>query len=674
MSATELDPRASDTRTPATDFTQLAGPVHARYNELAQGELFTVEVEDIAAAYLSAWPEGTNPIYKTNTEHDCSCCKNFLRNLGKVVGIDEDGKVLTVWDGHESLPYPYNVVAKAMQSLVQAAPITGVFRASERQYGTSHNYDADNQRWSHFHGRVADRHFSATPDKDRGEFSATAQVLRRGLDELNPEDVGTVLDLIESKSLYRGEEHKAALLGFRDLQRRYLEATNRVTFVWANLGNRAARFRNTAIGTLLVDLAAGADLEGAVRGFESKVAPANYKRPTSLITPRMVADAEAKLAELGLEQAIERRLARIDDVHVNDALFVDRSVRPKMKGGLSDLLAGEVKSKPVSLKGAVAISAEDFFGSVVPGAKSISVLLENRHLGNFVSLTGPVHENTGRLFKWPNDFAWSYDGDVADSIKARVKAAGGKVDALFRVSLAWYNFDDLDLHATTPDGHHIYYGSKRDYISGGRLDVDMNVSPTTRAAVENVFWHDKVPNGTYLFQVKNYTRRENVDVGFALELEFDGAVQQFSYQNAVGHGQTVPALRVAVRDGKLDSVEPLSGITGGDLPTEKWGLTTGQLVPVDTLMLSPNYWGGEGVGNKHYIFALRGASNPEPVRGIYNEFLRSELEPHRKVFEVLGAKTKAAPDPQGLSGLGFSSTRRDEVLATVDGRPYHIKF
>ena len=41
---------------------------------------------------------------------------------------------------------------------------------------------------------------------------------------------------------------------------------------------------------------------------------------------------------------------------------------------------------------------------------------------------------------------------MTDGVTQRVEAAGGNVHAELRVSLSWYNFDDLDLHAVTPDG------------------------------------------------------------------------------------------------------------------------------------------------------------------------------------------------------------------------------
>lgn len=74
-----------------------------------------------------------------------------------------------------------------------------------------------------------------------------------------------------------------------------------------------------------------------------------------------------------------------------------------------------------------------------------------------------------------------------------------------------------------------------------------------------------------------------------------------------------------------------------------------------------------GIGNKHYFFMLDDCKNPEPVRGFFNEYLNSELTPHRKVFEVLADKMKTPYQEHQLSGLGFSSTMRNSVIVKVDG-------
>lgn len=652
-------------------FHLFARAVEERFKALSGSELFVVDATGLFDTYLAAWPEGTNPIFRERTVHDCQCCKNFVRNLGRVVGVI-GGKRLSVWDV-EGLPEPYATVAAKMAAVVHQLPINSVYRTKERQYGADHNYDpVTNVRYDHFVGHIAAAHLTPKPDEARGKIGTAAAVLRRGLTELTASAFATVIDLIEAKSIYRGEEHLPAIRAFQALQRDYVAADDKELFAWANVDNRAALFRNTVIGTLLVDLSDGVDLEKAVKSFEAKVAPANYKRPKSLITPKMIEDAVTTLRELGLEPAIERRHARLSDVSVNNVLWVDNGVQAQMKDGIAGLLMEEVKAAPVDIKRATDITMDDFLATVLPEAKSIEVLVQNRHTGNFMSVTAPAHAAVEPLFRWDNGFAWSYDGEVADSIKQRVKRAGGNVDARLRVSLSWFNFDDLDLHCTTPRGAHIHFRDKM-----GILDVDMNAGGRiSRTPVENMAFTGALQDGTYEFWVHQYAKRESIDVGFAAEIEFEGRLRQLTYDK-VASGNT-PLAKVIVKDNTVIEVSAGPSMRSSSASVDKWGVKTETLVKAKTLMASPNHWDGKAVGSKHWFFILDDCLNPDPVRGIYNEFLRPDLEPHRKVFEVLGGKTKCPPAPEQLSGVGFTAARGDTVTVVVKGtnlsRAFNIAF
>ena len=79
-------------------------------------------------------------------------------------------------------------------------------------------------------------------------------------------------------------------------------------------------------------------------------------------------------------------------------------------------------------------------------------------------------------------------------------------------------------------------------------------------------------------------------------------------------------------------------------------------------MFSPNHWDNNSKGNRHLFFMLDNCINPEPVRGFYNEYLIESLHDNRKVFEVLAGKMKAEPTEDQLSGLGFSTTKRGDVI------------
>lgn len=656
-----------------SNFHLFSKAVEARFKKMSTAELFEVDATDLYETYLAAFPAGSNPLFRVRTEHDCSCCKNFIRNIGHVVSLFSD-RVATVWDV-EDLPYPYDVVAKALGDHVRQLPIKGVYRTKERRYGnetTRELRDGEVIEWKHFNCTIDNHHYTGMPEKDRGDINTTAGVMRRGLEELTIEALDTTLDLINSNGLYRGDEHKAALVGFLSLKVDYDHAPDKSSFIWRKLRNSAARFRNTVIGSLVIDLSAGVDLEDAVRMFEKKVAPENYKRPTALITQKMVDSAIKDIDALGLTTAIERRYAVLDDVSVNDVLFVDNSVRGQMKGGLAGLLSDSVKPQAIDVKGAEDIAVADFLDRVVPQSSSIDLLLKNDHLSKFMSVTAPVHADAEPLFAWDNGFAWSYDGDVADSIKERVKRAGGNVDAALRVSLAWSNYDDLDIHAILPSGREIAY-----FNPGGILDVDMNAGgPHTRTPVENLSWiRSKLIDGTYRIHVNQFQRRETENVGFTIELANGGDVKTFSYDKAMRPGENVLVFDLMMKSGLVESIQIAPGITSSSISQEKWGIKTETLVPVDTLITSPNHWAGEhGNGNKHWFFILKGCKNPGQARGIYNEFLRSSLTPHRKVLEVLGAKTKCPPSDNQLSGVGFSSTRHDQATVVVKGNSINKAF
>ena len=91
-------------------------------------------------------------------------------------------------------------------------------------------------------------------------------------------------------------------------------------------------------------------------------------------------------------------------------------------------------------------------------------------------------------------------------------------------------------------------------------------------------------------------------------------------------------------------------------------------------MYSPNHWDNQGVGNRHYMFMLAGCENPDQPNGFFNEYLRQDFMEHKRVFEALGGKMKVERSDYQLSGLGFSSTKRNSIICKVDGKFVKVIF
>lgn len=662
------------------NFVNFKSAVSKHFKDMTKDDfnLFRVDIpgDVLWETYLSSFPEGSNPIFRERTHHDCNCCKSFIRAMGNVVSIKGDNLV-SLWDvdlGEEEKEY--QVVADALSALVKGGNLLNKFLHTEHTVGTDKSF-GDITTWEHFFLKLPDKFFSLGSNigPSLGESRSTFDVFFRGLSELTVDSIQTTLELINQNSLYRGEEHKFVLSEFLKQKTCFDKANNKDLFVWetsSKVPPSVSRIRNTSIGTLLVDLSAGEDLEKAVKSFEQKVAPSNYKRPTAIVTKAMIEKAKEKIEELGLTSALNRRYADLTDISINDILFVDRSVKNKMLQ--RDVFAELTSSVQVNVKKfskVEEVGIEDFISKVLPTASSLEALFENRFSPNLMSLIAPEDLSSKNLFKWDNNFSWTYNGDLADSIKERVKAAGGDVLGEFCCRLAWFNYDDLDVSMLEPDGYRIYFSNRQTTSpSGGRLDVDMNAGAGhSRTPVENIFYRDlsKMKDGIYSLQVHNYRKRETKDEGFEVEVDIQGELHTFSYPKAVKNDERITVARFRFDKKKKELKIETSYIDSSSIQKTIWNIQSGQFHPVNLMLLSPNHWNEPGIGNKHYFFILNDCQNDGTARGFYNEFLRGDLDAHRKVIEMVGSKMKTDESKNQLSGIGFSSTQRNHLFCKVTG-------
>lgn len=659
--------------------------------------LFEVDVDkdEMWNLYLDSFPAGTNKIYRERREHDCSCCRQFVKSIGNAVVI-KDNKITTIWDFRTD-DTTYQPVLNALSAFIKSHAVSDIYVSKFKKIGTMSNYEEMEggrmHEWSHFFLELPNKFVdnSGRSEGDiKGGFRDTRNVFKRSLDEIDMESLDTILELIASNTLYKGEEWKAALTEFRKYKVAYdtlVTDEEKNNYAWeqsVKVGIAIGRIRNHSIGTLLVNVSEGMDLDTAVRKYEQIVAPTNYKRPKEIFTQKMLDDAKKTITELGYMDSLGRRFATLDDITVNNILFSNKDSAKRI-GGINDIfgeMSREATSNPKKFSKVEEMPIDKFVTDVLPTATEVEVYLENKHAGNMVSLIAPENKDAKTMFKWNNNFGWAYAGNLTDSMKERVKAAGGKVDGDLRFSIQW-NEDgsdncDLDAHCREAGGFEIYYGSaKKPRFSptNGQLDVDI-IDPWGKIAVENITWANRrtMKAGKYLFFVHQFSG--SARKGFRAEIEFDGQIYSFDYSKSMRHGENVQVAEVTLdANGNFTIKELLpSNVSSKDV----WNVKTNQFIPVSVVMYSPNYWDEQdGIGHRHYFFMLKDCINPETPNGFYNEFLKNELEQHKRVFAALGSKMRVKDVDDQLSGVGFSATKRDELIVKVKGnteRIFKIKF
>lgn len=386
------------------DYSALLDGVRTSFAGVTAPPLFLTDAEGLNDLYLDSLPS-------ERQVHNCSCCRRFIETYGSMVAIADDGKTAPAMWNPVGIPEFYRAAFTAMNDRVKRSRVTSVFLTAQATWGTP-----TTGTWSHiavtppatlvYSGRALSAGQAMAAAKENYRTVATA------LDEFTAPMLDEALRLLQADALARSEKFIGPAKWLRTLHDRP-KGRDGENLLWRAIAVAPEGYchpKASVIGPLLDDIAAGLPFATIKARFDAKLHPLLYQRPQAAPTAGNIAAAEAMVAKLGIAPALERRFARIDELHAIWTPAPAGSAR-SLGGGVFGHL------KPKEPQGAVrtvdlppaTMTWQKFARTVLPSAEQMEIHVPAR--GRFIGLTTAVDADAPPILKWDregsrNPVAW----------------------------------------------------------------------------------------------------------------------------------------------------------------------------------------------------------------------------------------------------------------------------
>jgi len=708
-----------------------------KFTEISKsGKLFRINLtgDQIWNLYINSFSEENNPIFRdpNSTSKNCNHCKNFIRRYGNIVSIDENYNITTMFDviADEEFKKTVEILTKEIKKSVvkdifletyqelNLLPYETCFKSNSIfKLGVDKNTkrytkeEADKfgivkyneiKTFHHMH-IFLNKEFVDMSEKSvealMGEYRDAKNVFQRAMETISLDTLKLVKDLIIQGSLLDGTTHLWKIETIIPLKEEYdsLPTHTKDNWCWVKSYKLPlAKFKNELIGVLCSELSESEELNKACQSWNKRVDPANYMKVTAPITQKQIEEAKKFVEENGYIESFDRRFATLNDIKVSEILHSNVGKGDIKSISMFDTVkTTSTRHKRNEFDGIETIPIQKFMEDILPGCTSVEAFLRNSYEGNLVSLTTSKNKDSKQIFKWNNNYSWTFNGNLAgkSQLTQMVEAKGGRTDGIFRFTHSWNELEPnqslMDLHVFMPGckvpssgggpnviGRRVGWNNRTDSLSGGIQDVDYtDVATKGYIPVENITFPtlSKMPPGKYVCKIHNWNFRGTGGRGKA-EIAFQGNLYQYEYPATKNH-EWITVAEITLENGvfSIEHKLPLTGETSKKI----YGLETNQFHKVNLICLSPNHWGENNVGNKHYLFMLENCKSPNAIRSFHNENLLPELAEHRRVLEILAATNMIESSENQLSGLGFNSTVEDELIVKLQGsfkRVLKIRF
>lgn len=373
--------------------------------------LFYTDAEELYNEFHKALPE------EDYQEHNCTACRKFVNNYGRLVTITENGEKIPVyWMGE--VPAYYEKAVNEVKRKVMKAKITGVFIPDKQQLGTLVTGE-----WTHMALKLPKEMVYNgvlyTVEQEMAKKQEDYRILKENISKYTRENISAAVNILSADGIISPDSmlgHAKWLLTLKN----NVEISGRQKaeyFLWYAAATAPAGFCHIndehRMGALLKDIRAGYSMEYLMRRHNFKTKNKNTEGTHGKPTEKEKESAVKAMTKLGVWESLLRKYARIDD-----EWFVKEWVPAVTEKKEPANLFANIKTKEMEKGDAgnnsyipeVKITWDKFHRTVLPNAKKIEFYVADVKQ-DFCGITTAVNKSAPPIIQWDtnenrNPFAW----------------------------------------------------------------------------------------------------------------------------------------------------------------------------------------------------------------------------------------------------------------------------
>ena len=324
--------------------------------------------------------------------HTCSCCGSFMKHYAGTVQILKDGKIRSVlWDS-ETFPQDnyYFTLVERMQEVVEGGRVVGPMKDAGNIWGAF-----SKGGFEHFavmiptFAQFQDRRL--TPRQKQAELREDYNHMAKffASEKGSIANLKKLMQIIEAEVL-AGDElitgsgkwlYETAVE--REAEKNTVLRANKLWRAVSAAGAGWAHPNKTMVGTVLDDLLEGKSFEVIKKKFATKTRADVYRRPVAAPTINQLAIAEKRVADLGLQPSLRRRVGYLSDFPANSSYWLaadhvkaEPEAPTSVFGHLAPKAKDAVNTQQEDLKlPPVTMSWNKFRDEVLPKATDIEIYI-----------------------------------------------------------------------------------------------------------------------------------------------------------------------------------------------------------------------------------------------------------------------------------------------------------